>query len=312
MDDIKVTEIECNGVPITASINGIVAAINAQKDCSQKQLLKVVDAFCDAISDTRDYAAQQAAIVGKDLDSKLDALAEKVEAKADSGFTAEDGIKLVDEVKKAIDEATQKASDDLRESLKDELLIAEKITPEFVKTLEVVIDKLKDSNALDALVGIQNDLRNLNEKITELVTTSKDTADKVAAMEAKLVTQNNINCTLKQGFMDLSEAIVVDCEKQTTETENALSCVRASIGSKSQYEYQATANPADLIPAPAIVMPLVIADVIAPVPVVEPTYVVTSETIDGVLLEVLSDGNMRKTDVDGTVTVTNSMGDLVE
>jgi hypothetical protein len=348
----QITQIECNGVPINASVEAIVNAINAQKDCSKKQLFNVVDAFCDAIADTRDYAAQQAAIVGKSLDSKLDALAEKVEAKSDSKFTPEDAIKLIDDVKKVIDEANKKAADDLKESLKDELLVIEKITPELIVTVNTLIEKLKDSTALEALIGIQTDLRKIKETVADLVTVSKDNADKLANLESKVVTQNNINCTLKQAFTDLANAIVVDCEAQTAETNTALSCVRASIGSKSQYEYQASGNPADLAPsmtipvldtvvtpvyeqpsvtdtveptvvdttfveptvspameAPTYVEPVV--EVVAPEVIVEPTFVVTSETVDGVLFEVLSDGNMRKTDIDGTVTTTNSMGDLV-
>ena len=349
----QITQIECNGVAINASMEAIVNAINAQKDCSKKQLFNVVDAFCDAIADTRDYAAQQAAIVGKELDSKLEALAEKVEAKSDSNFTAEDAIKLVDDVKKVIDEATTKAADDLKDSLKDELLVIEKITPELITTVNTLIEKLKDSTALEALIGIQTDLRNIKETVADLVTVSKDTVDKLSALEAKVVTQNNINCTLKQAFTDLANAIVVDCEAQTAETNNALSCVRASIGSKSQYEYKALGNPADLAPsmtipvldtvvtpvteqssvtdtvdttvspamevpameAPAMEVPTFVtptAEVVAPEVFVEPVFVVTSETnLEGVLFEVLSNGNMRKTDIDGTETVTNSMGDLV-
>jgi hypothetical protein len=311
MSDVITKEVRvCTGETVNVEALKIVDIIKAGVvSCTDEQTAILAQAICDAYKAGKDYTAEQVGKVATfavATDSKVTDL--------------QDTIKKIEpaiEVLKSFDSTS-------------------------VEKLKAIQEILNNDNiALQSLLSLKLDVSSIKDSINDLkevITTNtadivKNTAD---IAELKAGQQSDVLCKVSDAFSNLSENLkqIFDCDARKEKLTDALGCINKPYTPVSEYQW--AANPADLIKPPAMTIPVdtavvpddvvppvveympeVVADPvvvtdIAPPPVVEHTFVVTSENKDGVLFEVLSNGNMRKTDVDGTVTVTNSIGDLVE
>jgi hypothetical protein len=313
MSDVITTEVRvCTGETVNVEALKIVDIIKAGVvACTDDQFATLAQALCDSYKAGKDYTAAEVAKVAK--------FAVAVDGKvAELSTQTLETQKILNEVKPTI------------EILQNfDLGMSEK-----VKALTEILSN--DNIALNSLLKLQLELIKTNDNVTNLTAVvDTNTADIVKntadIAELKAGQQSDVMCKVADVFTALGNNLkqAFDCDARKAKLTDALGCITTPYTPVGEYQW--AANPADLMPVTAMVMPsdsvveavlptltdaivpdFVLPEVIAPVPVVEPTYVVTSEIIDGVLLEVLSDGNMRKTDVDGTITVTNSIGDLVE
>jgi hypothetical protein len=320
MSDVITTEVRvCTGETVNVEALKIVDIIKAGiVACTDDQFAILAQALCDSYKAGKDYTAAEVSKVAKF-------------AVAVDGKVAELSTKFL-ETEKTLNEV--KPTIEILQNF--DLGMSEK-----VKALTEILSN--DNIALNSLLKLQLELVKTNDNVTNLTavvdTNTADIAKNTTDIaELKAGQQSDVLCKVSDAFSNLSENLkkIFDCDARKAKLTDALGCINKPYTPVGEYQW--AANPADLMTAPAMVMPVetvlptetvldqpvveampevvtepvVVPDVIAPTPVVEPTYVVTSETVDNVLFEVLSDGNMRKTDVDGTVTTTNSMGDLVE
>jgi hypothetical protein len=312
MSDVITTEVRvCTGETVNVEALKIADIIKAGIACTDEQTAILAQAICDAYKAGKDYTAEQ---VGKVATFAV-ATDSKVTDLQDTIKEIEPAIELL----KSVDATSLEKLTAIQEILSNDNIALQSLL-----SLKLDVASIKDS--------ISDLKKVVNTNTTDIV---KNTAD---IAELKAGQQSDVLCKVSDAFSNLSENLkqIFDCDARKAKLTDALGCITTPYTPVGEYQW--AANPADLMTAPAmtapvetvlptetvvtepvveampevVTEPVVIAEVIAPTPVVEPTYVVTSETIDGVLFEVLSDGNMRKTDVDGTVTTTNSMGDLVE
>jgi hypothetical protein len=306
-DVITTTEVRvCTGETVNVEALKIADIIKAGIACTDEQTAILAQAICDAYKAGKDYTAEQ---VGKVATFAV-ATDNKVTDLQDTIKEIEPAIELL----KSVDATSLEKLTAIQEILSNDNIALQSLL-----SLKLDVASIKDSiSDLKEVVG---------DNTADIV---KNTAD---IAELKAGQQSDVLCKVSDAFSNLSDNLkqIFDCDARKAKLTDALGCISKPYTPVGEYQW--AANPADLMPvtAGAMVMPsdsgaevvlptltdaivpdFVLPEVIAPVLVVEPTYVVTSEIIDGVLLEVLSDGNMRKTDVDGTITVTNSMGDLVE
>lgn len=311
----QITEIECTAVEADVSLTALVKGIKDHALCQQEQIVKITQSICTARKEDRDYSAQQAAVIGKELEkvsaelsSKYDAVVALIGDASKPALTKEQADKIVSDV--------QVISDKIVSDVQAKIDSLGNITPEFIAGVSELMSKLADTPALMALLAIQNNIANLQ--------TNDVKQDKlIAELQANVAKQNDINCKLKTALQAAADSLVVNCAETTKQTEDALKCFGTAATYKSPYEYQSTGNVADL--APSMVIPVLdtvitpvdvgvpaMPEVVAPEVIVEPTFVVSEDLADdGTLIEVLSNGNVRKTTIEGVTTTVNSMGDLV-
>ncbi len=307
MSDVITTTAElrvCTAETINIEALKIADMIKAGQACTDEQQALLAKAICDSLRIAKDYTAEQVSKVAE--------------------FSVATNDKVVE-----LQEAIKK--------IEPSIALLTSIDATTLEKLTAIQEILSNDNiALQSLLSLKLDVSAIKEQISVINKNSDKTNaeiaktnDKVITIEADIVKlkegqQSDILCKLADTFKSLGESIQSDCDARKTKLNEALGCVTTPYTPAGEYQW--AGNPADLSPSMTIpVLDTVVTpvteqssvtgttvEVVTPEVFVEPSFVVSdSITDDGTLIEVLSDGNIRKTTIDGVTTTVNSMGDLV-
>ncbi len=286
----------CTAETINIEALKIADMIKAGQACTDEQQALLAKAICDSLRIAKDYAAEQVSKV------------------AEFAVATDNKVVELQEVIKKIEPS---------------IALLTSIDATTLEKLTAIQEILSNDNiALQSLLSLKLDVSAIKEQISVINNNANKTNDKVITIEADIVKlkegqQSDILCKIADTFKSLGESIQSDCDARKAKLNEALGCVTTQYTPAGEYQW--AGNPADLAPSMTIpVLDTVVTpvteqssvtdttvEVVPPEVFVEPSFVIKSEVIDGILFETLSNGNISKKDINGTVTVTNSMGDLV-